>query len=182
MTIPELALLIFGTGTGGSAILLAISHAIRHVPIALANARLTNADAKLKEQEIKEKTTDIARVAVETVKQQLEAQHDWQEDTGRTILAHREETAEARKEAATAKKNEHDCQEALAKLDSECKQRDEVHTARARAQAHELKNVRAALGLVLSSADATKSLPPEALKEVVAKLRLDDQKQTASEK
>jgi hypothetical protein len=164
VTLLELAAVIFSAGTGGSAIVLATSHAIRHVPVALANARLTTADAKLKEQEVRE--LEVRR------------EHDWQEDTGRILKDQRSDIVRERDRAEQAQAAKHSCEEALKKLDAECKARDEVNAARSKSQAHEIKNVRAALGLVLAS-DAAKSIPPEAVQAAKALLRADEQKATA---
>lgn len=152
MTLVEIAALVFGTGAGGGLLVHSVAYAARHVPVALATARLENAKARTLEKEGKVIDSETVR--------------DWQEDTGRIYKDQRSDLEKARDKAEIAQKavqvavsSHRDCEERLKKIEAACKADQEKNEILLRAQRHEVKNVRAVVELLLAS-DAAKSIPP----------------------
>lgn len=170
MTLVEIAALVFGAGTGGGVLVHAVAYAARHVPVSLADAKLKRAEAEALEK--KSKVIDS-----ETVR-------DWQEDTGRVYKDQRGDLERARAEAERAAKAEaaanqrhQACEERVAKVEADCKADREKNELLLKAQRHELRNVRAVVGLLLGS-DATKSIPPADVAAAQALLAKDEAKES----
>lgn len=141
-TIAEAAQLVLGSGvlTG------AVAYSIQKVPLALVEYRKKRLELEEQRKRLAlEAEEQRKRLVLEAKKLDAEKDRAWEENTGRIYRDQRTDLEKARHEADT-------CQEAIRKLDNECKARDAAnqaelaaHKARLESQQGEINSVRAAL-------------------------------------